>query len=69
MKSGKLIYKCRRCGETFVESVPKKTAKIMKLAQDKITALELGIIPPQVGTHNCKDGKFAVADLIGVRKR
>lgn len=56
MKAKILIFKCKQCGETFLDIPPKdEEINIERIARhDHI-----------VSTHKCKDDVYGVGELIG----
>lgn len=67
MKSGLLVYKCRRCGEEVKDThVPDSTLALLSILRGWDLPKEWGaIIPQTTDIHECKDKNLGVCDLIG----
>lgn len=72
MAEYRAIYKCRMCGEEYLDAV---TGEMVAMAST--VALTINDTTENVryngklhryGIHECKDGSFGFSDFIGMRK-
>lgn len=72
MSEYRAIYKCRLCGEEFVDGRTGKTISYMSVnglvLQESFKLKNCGIRVRRHNIHNCLDGSFGFADFIGFRK-
>lgn len=62
---GKLIYKCRRCGEVHEPyGVPRTIEAALAIVKNGHYT-DGGFLARLVDIHNCKDGALGVTDFIG----
>lgn len=67
MKSGFLIYKCKRCGELVKDThAPNGTITLSCIiTNSRLPSEWMGTTPLKEDIHNCKDGNLGVSELIG----
>lgn len=65
--TGRLIYKCRRCGELDNSTgVPSGLGALIDIECNGRTRKEWGAISATMtNIYNCKDGGLGISDLIG----
>ena len=70
MKSGVLVYKCRRCGELSKHIMVPDVDMALVCIMNKITAPKKwnGNLPGILNMHTCGDGNTGITDLIGGEK-
>ncbi len=70
MDTGKFIYKCKACGETYIDGT---TSNYGKMEANFYAILFRGK-PLDVqcsgreSTHGCKDGTLGISELVGLKK-
>lgn len=66
MKSGTLIYKCRRCSnEDRHIHTPLLLQQLINIAFDGKSDGRLGQVAKIVELHQCPNGQYGICDLIG----
>ena len=60
---GNILYKCRRCGETFKDTHSPNILLSLIFSIQNVNTAEFYV--PMFNLHNCSDGELGVSDLIG----
>ena len=70
METGKFLYKCKACGEIYIDGT---TSNYDKMEANFYVILHTGK-PLDVqcsgneSAHRCKDGTLAITELVGLKK-
>lgn len=66
MTRGRLLYRCRLCGQTEESwGVPDLSIALSCIATDCPTPPKWGLTPKLQGVHFCGNGRLGITDLLG----